>query len=124
MAAIRGKNNKTTELRMIRFFRSNHIFGWRRHQSDVLGKPDFIFLRRRIAMFIDGCFWHGCKKHWKVPGTNSLFWTKKIRSNIVRDRLITRALRKTGWTVIRVWEHDLERDSVRVITRVLKILTV
>jgi DNA mismatch endonuclease, patch repair protein len=106
MSRIRGKGNKDTELALIRIFRAQHIIGWRRHQK-VFGKPDFVFPKLRIAVFVDGCFWHACPKHATKPRNNAAFWRKKLAANQARDRLVTRTLRRMGWKVVRIWEHEL-----------------
>ena len=110
MSRIKGKGNKDTELVMIQILRSNHISGWRRNQA-VLGKPDFVFSKQKIALFVDGCFWHGCPEHSNMPQNNREFWEKKLQGNKDRDKLVTRELRKMGWKVIRVWEHELKNPS-------------
>ncbi|GAB4403935.1 MAG: very short patch repair endonuclease [Anaerolineales bacterium] len=107
MSRIRGKGNKDTELAMIRILRKHHISGWRRNQP-VLGKPDFVFPGRKIALFVDGCFWHGCPKHSNVPENNHAFWAKKLKANKERDKVVNRELRRLGWKVVRVWEHELK----------------
>jgi DNA mismatch endonuclease (patch repair protein) len=106
MATIRSKGNKDTELKLIAIFRVAKITGWRRYQS-VAGKPDFVFWRERLAVFVDGCFWHGCPKHGRKPGSNRAYWLPKLRRNRKRDLAVTRNLSKNGWAVLRVWEHDL-----------------
>lgn len=120
MSRIRGKGNKDTELAMIKILRSHHIPGWRRNQS-VFGKPDFVFPKQKVALFVDGCFWHGCPKHSNMPKNNREFWEKKLQGNMDRDKLISRELRKMNWKVIRVWEHELS-NSDRVVKRLLEIL--
>lgn len=106
MSRVRSKGNLSTELRFIALFRKTGIVGWRRSYP-LIGKPDFVFRRERVAVFVDGCFWHGCPRHYKPPGTRGAFWRNKVETNRDRDRRVTRALRKAGWTVLRVWEHDL-----------------
>ncbi len=106
MAAIRSRGNKDTELKLRSILRSAGITGWRRHQP-VSGRPDFIFLRERLAIFVDGCFWHGCPKHGRKPGSNREYWFPKLRRNQQRDRMVKRALAKAGWKVLRLWEHEL-----------------
>lgn len=122
MSRIRGRGNKATELRLMAIFRQFGITGWRRHQP-VFGKPDFVFRQQRVAVFVDGCFWHGCAKHSNMPVNNRAFWMKKLTGNQIRDRLVTRTLRKGGWRVVRVWEHDL-RKPARVLARIRKALAV
>jgi len=120
MSRIKGKGNKDTELAMIKILRKHHLAGWRRNQV-VLGKPDFIFLKQKVALFVDGCFWHGCPKHSSIPQNNREFWEKKLSGNTDRDKLVSRELRKVGWKVVRVWEHELS-NSDRVVKRILAAL--
>jgi DNA mismatch endonuclease (patch repair protein) len=108
MGRIRGSGNKDTELRMMALFRVYGLKGWRRKQK-LFGKPDFVFRRERVALFVDGCFWHGCPKpkHAPLPKNRAEWWAAKLGRNKDRDRLVTRTLRKAGWRVVRVWECDL-----------------
>lgn len=122
MSRIRGARNKDTELRLIGVFRANGITGWRRG-AKLEGKPDFIFPELKTAVFVDGCFWHGCPKHATWPKTRAAFWRKKILGNRERDRRVNRALRAKGWTVIRVWQHELKkRDEAKLVRRIRKFL--
>lgn len=106
MAAIRSRGNKDTELKLMAIFRMCRITGWRRHYP-ILGKPDFVFPRERLAIFVDGCFWHGCPKHGRKPGSNREYWVPKLRRNRQRDLNVSRRLRAKGWRVMRIWEHRL-----------------
>ena len=108
MAAIRGSGNAATELRMMALLRAHGLTGWRRGQR-IFGKPDFVFRRERVAVFVDGCFWHGCPRHATQPRTRAAFWVAKFARNQARDREVTRTLRRAGWTVLRVWECALAR---------------
>lgn len=121
MSKIRGWGNKNTELVLVKLFRQHHITGWRRHQK-IFGKPDFAFRRERVVVFVDGCFWHGCAKHCKVPTGNREFWQKKLSANKARDRRVNRELRKQGWNVIRLWQHDLVRQPERCILKIERAL--
>jgi DNA mismatch endonuclease (patch repair protein) len=125
MSAIRGSGNKDTELRMITLFRAHRITGWRRN-ARIFGKPDFVFRRERVALFVDGCFWHGCPKpkHAPLPKTRTEWWAAKFARNKARDREVTRTLRKKGWRVLRVWECDLSDKRVwrRLEQRILSVL--
>jgi len=115
MSRIRSAGNKGTELRLVQIFRTNSITGWRRG-SKLPGKPDFVFPKQRLAVFVDGCFWHGCPKHATWPKTRAAFWKAKIEGNRSRDRRVNRALRQRGWVVVRVWEHALRRkDEARTV---------
>ncbi len=120
MSLIRSHGNKATELRLIAIFREFGITGWRRNQP-LLGKPDFTFRSERVVVFVDGCFWHGCPKCYKRPGTNQKFWDAKIFNNRKRDRLVSRELRRDNWTVVRIWQHQLV-SSASVAGRVIRAL--
>jgi len=120
MSAIRSSGNRTTEQALIHLFRTHRITGWRR-KAKMVGRPDFVFRRERIAVFVDGCFWHGCPRCQYEPATNSEYWTKKVRRNRARDRFVTRELKTLGWKVLRIWEHSLRRPN-RVAARVLAVL--
>lgn len=124
MSRIRSRGNKDTELALATIFRANRITGWRRNQA-VFGKPDFVFPKLRLAVFVDGCFWHSCPKHATKPKCNSAFWRDKLASNRARDQLVTKTLQKDGWRVLRVWEHELARaNAPRLVVRILKALSI
>lgn len=112
MAAVKGRGNKSTEIAFLRLLRQAKITGWRRHYKKLEGIPDFVFPKKRLAIFIDGCFWHGCKKHSSQPKTNKLFWREKILKNMKRDRNVNRKLRGLDWKVRRVWEHELSPQMI------------
>lgn len=106
MACIRSSGNKDTELKLASILRQAHITGWRRNQN-LPGRPDFVFRRARLAVFVDGCFWHGCPTHGRKPGSNRGYWLEKLQRNRQRDQIVGRSLSGSGWTVIRLWEHEL-----------------
>lgn len=117
MSRIRGSGNRATELRLIAILRAHGITGWRRNQP-LPGKPDFVFPRARLAVLVDGCFWHGCPRHATWPKQNAAFWRKKILGNRRRDRAVNRLLRRAGWRVLRIWEHALtRRHTSRTVAR-------
>src|SRR6266496_810152 len=116
MAAIRSRGNKDTELAFVGILRRHRIIGWRRHQQ-LPGRPDYIFRKLRLAIFVDGCFWHGCPKHSRHVTKSGAYWRKKLAVNQARDRAVTRALRARGWHVLRIWEHEL-RNPTRVLQRI------
>lgn len=132
MSRIRSRGNKATELALVKLFRAHGITGWRRQQEVRIQKPgvrrfkvrpDFVFRKVRLALFVDGCFWHGCPKHATQPKGNAAFWRKKFAANQARDRLVTRTLRRSGWRVLRVWEHELARkNEVRLLRRIQQAL--
>jgi len=133
MSRIRSKGNRTTEGRLMAMMREARITGWRRQVALRLPvseprlpapgaaeqkrgrtlkptksvRPDFVFRRERVAVFVDGCFWHGCPRHGTRPKQNGRFWREKIERNQARDRRVTRALRAQGWKVLRLWECAL-----------------
>ena len=137
MAKVRSTGNASTELKLVAVFRALGVTGWRRgltlrpalvrrptkalRASATSGKsarpfqvrPDFVFPRLRIAVFVDGCFWHGCPIHATQPKQNAKFWCEKIARNQARDLLVTRQLRARGWQVLRLWEHELTRKHGR-----------
>jgi DNA mismatch endonuclease (patch repair protein) len=108
MSRIRGNGNKTTELRLVDLMRAHGITGWRRGLK-LPGRPDFVFQKHKLAVFVDGCFWHGCPLHGTKPENNAKFWREKIAGNRARDLRVSRILRDRGWRVLRLWEHDLRR---------------
>lgn len=110
MSRIRSRGNAATELRIIELFQAHKVTGWRRNQK-LPGKPDFVFRERRIVVFVDGCFWHGCPRCYRRPRSNLKYWDAKILGNRKRDRVVTRTLRKLGWRVVRIWAHQLKKPE-------------
>ena len=117
MSLVRSAGNRSTELRLIALMRTARIRGWRRHQT-LPGKPDFVFRKHRLAVFVDGCFWHACPKHVIFPAQRAAFWLRKLANNKARDRRVNRILRKDGWRVVRIWEHDLARRGEVCVRRI------
>jgi DNA mismatch endonuclease (patch repair protein) len=110
MSAVRSSGNRATEIVLVKLMRKYRITGWRRRVR-LPGNPDFVFPKLKTAMFVDGCFWHGCCKHCRMPKGNSDYWLPKIAGNKSRDAVVTRTLRRAGWRVIRVWEHELTKKN-------------
>lgn len=134
MSRIRGKGNRTTEIALATALRKAGITGWRRHITLKIKKkpgrnsrvlkpeilvmtPDFIFKQAKLAVFVDGCFWHQCPLHSKVPENNREFWEQKLRRNVERDQQTDRVLKEAGWRVLRLWEHELQ-DAARATQKV------
>jgi DNA mismatch endonuclease (patch repair protein) len=111
MGAIRSKGNKTTELRLRMALIRAGISGWKLHDRSLAGTPDFSFVRAKLAVFVDGCFWHGCSRCGHTPKTRSAFWTAKFERNQARDIRTARQLRKQGFKVIRFWEHQIKQSG-------------
>lgn len=112
MTKVRSAGNRSTELRFVEFLRRYKICGWRRSQP-LFGKPDFVFRAARVCVFVDGCFWHGCPRCYRRPESNREYWDVKLRRNRARDRVVRRTLTAAGWTVVRVWEHELKIENER-----------
>ncbi|MGD0816562.1 MAG: very short patch repair endonuclease [Verrucomicrobiota bacterium] len=120
MATIRSSGNQNTELKLLAVFKAHSITGWRRKQL-IFGKPDFAFRKQEVAVFVDGCFWHSCRWHCRMPKSRRKFWTSKISRNKDRDRKVNKLLRRQGWRVVRIWEHALNNPR-RLIERIQSAL--
>ena len=118
MSKVRSKGNKSTELRLIEIFRSQGIIGWRRNYP-VKGHPDFVFPKQKIAVFVDGCFWHGHDCRNTRPKNNEDFWSAKRQRNITNDRSVTKIFKKRGWTVFRIWECELRKKNLQKLLKKL-----
>jgi DNA mismatch endonuclease (patch repair protein) len=121
MSLIRGKGNKETEQTLLALLKRDKITGWRRHLP-LPGKPDFAFRKQKVAVFVDGCFWHGCPKCYTRPKTNRKFWDKKRDDNMDRDRRVNRQLGRQGWKVIRIWQHSLKKFPTTCLNRIRQSL--
>jgi DNA mismatch endonuclease (patch repair protein) len=110
MASVKSKGGKTTEALMGKLLRENGLRGYRKNWP-VIGKPDFAWPGRQIAVFVDGCFWHGCRRCKRPPKTNVDFWLKKFADNRKRDAKVSRTLRRRGWKVIRVRECAVRKET-------------
>ncbi len=127
MSANRGSGNKSTEWRLRARLARIGLSGWRVNVHDIFGNPDFVFDRECVIVFVDGCFWHGCKTCRNIPSTNRKFWKEKIEGNKRRDKAVTRKLRRSGWAVIRFWEHQVRREPqvcIEKIQRTLKVMQI
>jgi DNA mismatch endonuclease (patch repair protein) len=111
MAQVKSVRNKSTEQKLATVLRQQAITGWRRRYP-LFGKPDFVFPKPKVAVFVDGCFWHGHPRKCRVPEAHKAYWLKKIARNVARDRLVTRTLREKGWKVVRIWEDSVQRPSI------------
>lgn len=122
MSLVRSNRNASTELRLVSLFRENGIKGWRRG-SKLVGRPDFVFPKQRLVIFVDGCFWHGCPRHARIPKSRAAFWMLKLSQNKKRDRIVNRWLRAKAWHVMRIWECALTLTKAhRTISRVARLL--
>ncbi len=109
MSRIRGRGNRSTERALRLALVRASLSGWRLHPSDIAGRPDFWFAAAKLAVFVDGCFWHCCKQcQIPSPASNRSYWAPKLTRNKRRDRTVTRNLRASGVQVLRMWEHELK----------------
>lgn len=121
MKKVRPSGNKTTELKLIEYFNTEHITGWRRNYK-VKGHPDFVFLDKRIAIFVDGCFWHGHDCRNTRPANNAEYWSQKRKKNTEHDKAVTELFERRGWKVIRIWECELAKKRRYILDEKLKAL--
>ncbi|MBU0514050.1 MAG: very short patch repair endonuclease [Proteobacteria bacterium] len=122
MSRVRSRGNETTEGKLRSMLQEVGLVGWKCH-ADLPGKPDFVWPKHKVTVFVDGCFWHGheCGKNIK-PKANAELWQAKIENNKRRDRRVVRQLRGMGWGVIRIWECELTKNPEGCITRIKRLL--
>jgi DNA mismatch endonuclease (patch repair protein) len=111
MSRVKSSKNATTELKLIAFFKSNGVIGWRRNYK-IFGKPDFVFPKLKLAVFADGCFWHGHDCRNVRPKDNAEYWNEKRARNMKRDADVKERLQKRGWKVLRIWECELGAKKI------------
>lgn len=123
MRKVKSKKNKSTELRLIDIFKQNGITGWKRNYS-VKGHPDFVFLKEKVAVFVDGCFWHGHDCRNTRPVENQEYWQKKRGLNMKHDKDVTTLFEVRGWKVLRIWECELKkRNEAILVEKIQSILS-
>jgi len=120
MSRIRGKNTGP-ELKLRKLLWASGVRGYRIHYN-LPGKPDIVFTKKKIVIFIDGCFWHKCPICFQEPGTRNEFWMKKINANVKRDEGNVQKLNNEGWTVLRFWEHEVRKDPEKVLRIILEFI--
>ena len=116
MSKIRGKNTGP-EVKLRKLLYAHGIKGYRVHYN-LSGKPDIVFVKKKITIFVDGCFWHKCPVCFQEPETRKEFWMKKILSNIERDKKVDEQLKNAGWAVIRIWEHEIRKNPEKCIEKI------
>jgi DNA mismatch endonuclease, patch repair protein len=119
MSRIRSKNTKP-ELLLRKTLWHLGYRGYRIHNQKIPGKPDIVFTKKKIAIFIDGCFWHGCPQCFVEPKSNRDYWLPKIRRTIERDKMQNVRLQSDGWNVIRIWEHDIKQNNQKMIQKIFQ----
>jgi DNA mismatch endonuclease, patch repair protein len=120
MTRIKGKNTGP-EVKLRKLLFANGIRGYRIYY-EIPGKPDIVFVKKKIAIFIDGCYWHKCPVCFQEPETRKEFWMKKIHSNVERDKKINDKLQKEGWNVIRIWEHEIRKKPEKIVSEIQELI--
>lgn len=120
MSRVKSKNTKPEMLLRKELWQLGLRY---RLKNDLPGNPDIVFPGKKVVIFVDGCFWHGCPIHGTIPKTNTTFWRNKIRRNIERDRDNDSTLTQQGWLVIRVWEHAIKENLSQTTKRIVKALS-
>lgn len=120
MRAVRSTGNGTTEWRLRALMIRSRVSSWRLRMPNVPGSPDFVFPKSRLAVFVDGCFWHGCPRCGHIPRTNRSYWRAKIARNKRRDNIISKTLRALKYRVVRIWECQLRNDPNRCLHRIVR----
>nr|VFJ54090.1 MAG: T/G mismatch-specific endonuclease [Candidatus Kentron sp. DK] len=116
MSRVRGRNTKPEVLLRRVLWAQGARY---RLHAKLPGRPDLVFRGKRLAVFVDGCFWHGCPIHGEIPASNREFWEKKLGDNIARDRRIDAELSEMGWRVLRIWVHEIKEDVAAVAEKVM-----
>ncbi len=120
MSKIKSKNTKL-EILFRKYIWSKGL-RYRLHSKKLLGRPDIVFGKKRIVVFLDGCFWHKCPKCYKEPKSNKKYWREKIKYNVEKDRKVTLELKKQNWTVIRFWEHEIKKNPEKCFNKIQRYL--
>jgi len=116
-------NGTIPERTVMRELRKRHIY-FVKHDKTIIGKPDIVFKRKKIAVFIDSDFWHGNPRRYIKPQTNIIYWNHKIACNRNRDKQVNQILKSKGWNVIRLWEYDIKHHLDKNILRILNAIHV
>ena len=120
MSKIRGKDTKPEIFLRKVLFRSGYRYSLKHRFKENNFRPDIVMVSRKICIFVDGCFWHGCPRCYKEPKSNRDYWVPKINRNIERDKEQNEYLKRNGWKVIRVWEHDLKENPTKTMIHVIR----
>ena len=116
MSRIKNKDSKIEILFRKELWKAG--FRYRKNSGKYFGKPDIVLPKYKIAIFVDSCFWHGCKKHCRIPTARKKYWTAKIEGNIARDKEVLKHYKKQGWKIFRIWEHDLQNKPTKIINHI------
>lgn len=94
-----------------------------KHVSGLPGTPDIVFRNKKLVVFLDSCFWHGCRWHGTMPSSNRAFWSEKLSANKRRDKIANREYAKMGWRVLRFWEHQIKKDRLKIVAQIKEALS-
>ncbi len=123
MSSVRSVGNRSTEWRLRSALVRTKLKGWKVTSVNLPGKPDFVFPDKKVAIFVDGCFWHGCPQCGRLPKSKKSYWHTKIVGNVKRDKRRQKELRLLGWRVIRIWEHELKEGASKAVSVVEKFIS-
>ena len=121
MAAVKSKDT-SCEIILRKALWAAGVRGWQLHRKEITGNPDLVFKGKKIAIFIDGCFWHGCETCCRMPKTRKEYWENKIKKNIIRDKEVNQQLKREGWKILRFWEHEIKREIDQCISRIINAI--
>ena len=116
MSHVKSKDSKIETLFRKELWQSG--FRYRKNSSKYFGKPDIVLPKYKTAIFIDSCFWHGCKKHCRIPTARKKYWTEKIARNAERDKEVSKHYKKLGWKIFRVWEHEMSKNLNKMLKKI------
>jgi DNA mismatch endonuclease, patch repair protein len=123
MSANKGKNTGP-ELRFRQALRKRNLLGYRLHSKNVPGRPDIVFHKKKLAIFIHGCYWHRCPScKYVLPKTNRIFWKRKFEANKMRDKNKKKLLAKEGWKTLTIWECQLKKDIDKQVDKVIEFIS-
>jgi len=122
MSRIRGKNTTPEILLRKALFRKGYRYSLNHRFKELNFKPDLVMVSRKVCIFIDGCFWHSCKKCYRPPKSNKKYWIPKIKRNVERDKEQNKYLKKNGWKVIRIWEHEIKSNLNKIVDKIIKLM--
>jgi len=117
MSKVRSKDSKIE----IDFRKAIWKAGFRfsKNPTRYFGKPDLVLKKHKVVIFVDSCFWHGCKKHCRIPTARKKYWTAKIKRNIARDKKVSKHYKKQGWKIFRIWEHEISKGREKIINKII-----
>jgi len=120
MSTVRSKNSKIEVDFRKAIWKAG--FRYRKNPTKYFGKPDIVLPKHKTVIFIDSCFWHGCKKHCRIPAVRRNYWMQKISKNVARDKEVVRHYKKQGWKIFRIWEHEIKGDIKTALRKITSLL--